>query len=63
MNWYDVKASLDIAVDENGYQELVTMSPYEVAVDLCDFDKTFENEDVASVVHHVERWQKERMKR
>lgn len=53
-----VNAALDAAVFENGYRELMTQTPFEVAVDLCDYSPEVEDEDVKAVTACVKDYQK-----
>lgn len=48
-----VDRALDAAVFENGYVELMTLGPEEVAVDLCTYDDAMENEDLNEVTKCV----------
>lgn len=38
-----VTDSLNIAIDENGYDEMLTWTPERIADELCDYDADFEH--------------------
>lgn len=53
-----VISSLDVAIYENGYTELLTQEPEQVAIDLCTFACELENDDTHEVEKHVVEYQK-----
>jgi len=52
-----VDRNMDVAVRDNGYAELVTMSPEDVAIDLCTYSQELEYLDIADVAACVSVWQ------
>lgn len=58
-----VDRNLDVAVQENGYAELVTKSPEDVAIDLCSYSQEVEDADVDDVVACVSAWQAKQKQR
>lgn len=56
----EVNTALDIAVDENGYEELLTKNPLQLAIDLCDDDEDFEEIIPEYLVPFIVHWQQKR---
>jgi hypothetical protein len=55
-----VSAALDVAVDQNGYVELINDPSEEVATDLADRDVDFEGVETDVLVPFVRAWQESR---
>jgi len=52
-----VDERLDAAVFENEYIDLMGRTPMEVAIDMCTYDSTLEDEDVHDVAACVKNYQ------
>lgn len=61
-----IRAGCNTAVDENGYTELLTMDPEQLAIDVMDYDYEVEQLvlalglEIEDVKPLAERWQRER---
>jgi len=51
-----VDRNMDIAVRDNGYTELASMSPENAAIDLCTYSQELENFDIDDVAACVSVW-------
>jgi hypothetical protein len=51
---------LDIALDENGYSELLDWTQEQVATDLCDYCPDLEGQDTERLLPHIKDWQERR---
>jgi hypothetical protein len=63
----DLKAlvyrALDVAVKENGYTELLTMTPEEVAVDILMYDSDVGTDDrsIHDIIPFILQWRSEQV--
>jgi hypothetical protein len=55
-----VHRALDVAVDENGYRELLTWTDEAVPEDLVGCDADLENYEVEDLLAHVASWRAKR---
>lgn len=51
---------IDIAVFENGYDEILEWTAPQIAVDLISWSATFNNHKISEIVPHCEAWIRER---
>ncbi len=56
-----VSASLNVAVDQNGYTELLHWPAEHVAIDLADHDVDFEGVDTDVLIPFITAWQESKM--